>query len=218
MTSQPVGAEALLVGVTDAASCRPSSVPSSAWSPDYVLLDGTLVECGPGRRQPGRLLLEAPPSRCERVGRGRSHRQAAVHLARTAQSHPPPDRGPHSPHHPKVRTPGRPRSHRPRLHRGQPLGDHTDQTAPEPGPHHNPANDQPGPISGTRPVERSTARLKDWRILRKARCSPNRMTVIAAAILTLERQRCKRSIALGHRGRSGGRPNADMVRRTRLGP
>jgi len=39
------------------------------------------------------------------------------------------------------------------------------------------------------PVERSIARLKSWRIFRKARCSLNRMTAIAAAILTLERQR-----------------------------
>ncbi|WP_284434126.1 transposase family protein, partial [Streptomyces sp. TUS-ST3] len=39
------------------------------------------------------------------------------------------------------------------------------------------------------PVERSIARLKSWRIFRRARCSPNRMTAIAAAILTLERQR-----------------------------
>ncbi|MET9694991.1 transposase family protein [Streptomyces sp. NPDC006514] len=39
------------------------------------------------------------------------------------------------------------------------------------------------------PVERSIARLKSWRIVRRARCSPNRMTAIAAAILTLERQR-----------------------------
>ncbi|MFG2487907.1 transposase family protein [Streptomyces virginiae] len=39
------------------------------------------------------------------------------------------------------------------------------------------------------PVERSIARLKSWQILRRARCSPNRMTVIAAAVLTLERQR-----------------------------
>ncbi len=39
------------------------------------------------------------------------------------------------------------------------------------------------------PVERSIARLKSWRIFHKARCSPNRMTVIAAAILTLKRQR-----------------------------
>ena len=38
------------------------------------------------------------------------------------------------------------------------------------------------------PVERSIARLKSWRVFRKARCSPNRMTVIAAAVLTLERQ------------------------------
>ncbi len=39
------------------------------------------------------------------------------------------------------------------------------------------------------PVERSIARLKSWKILRRARCSPNQMIVIAAAILTLERQR-----------------------------
>ena len=37
------------------------------------------------------------------------------------------------------------------------------------------------------PVERGVARLKSWRIFRRSRCSPNRMTSIAAAILTLER-------------------------------
>lgn len=35
----------------------------------------------------------------------------------------------------------------------------------------------------------SAARLTSWRAFRKARCSPNRMTAIAAAVLTLERQR-----------------------------
>jgi transposase len=39
------------------------------------------------------------------------------------------------------------------------------------------------------PVERGVARLKSWRIFRKARCSPNRMSSITAAILTLERHR-----------------------------
>ena len=39
------------------------------------------------------------------------------------------------------------------------------------------------------PVERSVARLKSWRIFRRSRCSPNRMSAIAAAVLTLERQR-----------------------------
>ncbi len=39
------------------------------------------------------------------------------------------------------------------------------------------------------PVERAMARLKSWRIFRRSRCSPNRMTSTAAAILTLERQR-----------------------------
>ncbi|WP_432198707.1 transposase [Streptomyces sp. bgisy027] len=38
-------------------------------------------------------------------------------------------------------------------------------------------------------VERGPARLKTWKIFRKARCSPNRMTSIAKAVLTLERQR-----------------------------
>lgn len=37
-------------------------------------------------------------------------------------------------------------------------------------------------------VEHGIARLKSWRILRRSRCSPNRMTSIAA-VLTLERQR-----------------------------
>ncbi|MFP8905135.1 transposase [Streptomyces atacamensis] len=39
------------------------------------------------------------------------------------------------------------------------------------------------------PVERGVARLKSWRIFRHARCSPARLTAIAAAVLTLERQR-----------------------------
>ncbi|WP_193475489.1 transposase family protein, partial [Streptomyces griseomycini] len=39
------------------------------------------------------------------------------------------------------------------------------------------------------PVERSVARLKSWHVFRRARCSPNRMTVIAAAVLPLKRQR-----------------------------
>ncbi|MFJ2095321.1 transposase family protein [Streptomyces sp. NPDC087901] len=44
------------------------------------------------------------------------------------------------------------------------------------------------------PVERGMARLKSWRIFRRSRCSPNRMTSIAKAVLTLERQRRKRSV------------------------
>ncbi|MGX1675321.1 transposase [Streptomyces sp. NPDC055400] len=39
------------------------------------------------------------------------------------------------------------------------------------------------------PVERGVARLKSWRIFHHARCSPNRLSSIAAAVLTLERQR-----------------------------
>ncbi|PJE96977.1 IS5/IS1182 family transposase [Streptomyces carminius] len=39
------------------------------------------------------------------------------------------------------------------------------------------------------PVERGIARLKSWRIFRRARCSPNLMAVITKAVLTVERQR-----------------------------
>ncbi|CAM5700770.1 hypothetical protein SGRIM128S_08131 [Streptomyces griseomycini] len=39
------------------------------------------------------------------------------------------------------------------------------------------------------PVERGVARLGSWRISRRSRRSPNRMTPIAEAALTLERQR-----------------------------
>lgn len=39
------------------------------------------------------------------------------------------------------------------------------------------------------PVERGRAQLKSWRTFRKSRISPNRMTSIAKALLTLERQR-----------------------------
>ncbi len=39
------------------------------------------------------------------------------------------------------------------------------------------------------PVERGMARLKSWQIFHRSRISPNRMTVIAKAVLTLERQR-----------------------------
>ncbi|MEV5017697.1 transposase family protein [Streptomyces sp. NPDC053780] len=39
------------------------------------------------------------------------------------------------------------------------------------------------------PVERGVARLKSWRIFRRSRCSPNCMSSIAKAVLTLELQR-----------------------------
>ncbi|MFJ6237043.1 transposase family protein [Streptomyces griseus] len=39
------------------------------------------------------------------------------------------------------------------------------------------------------PVERGMARLKPWPIFRRSRISPNCMSVIAKAVLTLERQR-----------------------------
>jgi hypothetical protein len=39
------------------------------------------------------------------------------------------------------------------------------------------------------PVERGIAHLKSWRIFQHSRCSPNRMTSITRAVLTLERHR-----------------------------
>ncbi|MEU1513151.1 transposase family protein [Streptomyces sp. NPDC005811] len=65
-------------------------------------------------------------------------------------------------------------------------------------PKRRPPNGEPTPTERTvnralsaarAPVERGVARLKSWRIFRRARCSPTRLTSITAAILTLERQR-----------------------------
>ncbi|MGW6674450.1 transposase family protein, partial [Streptomyces vinaceus] len=39
------------------------------------------------------------------------------------------------------------------------------------------------------PVERAIAEIKTWRILRKARCHPTKLTSITKAILTLEAHR-----------------------------
>jgi hypothetical protein len=44
-------------------------------------------------------------------------------------------------------------------------------------------------VQARAPVERGVARLKSWQIFRRSRISPNRMTVIAKAVLTLKRQR-----------------------------
>lgn len=45
------------------------------------------------------------------------------------------------------------------------------------------------PAAARAPVERGVALLRFWRIVRRSRCSPNRMTSIAKVVLTLERQR-----------------------------
>jgi len=43
--------------------------------------------------------------------------------------------------------------------------------------------------SSRAPVEQGMALLKSWRIFRRSRICPNRMTSVAKAVLTLERQR-----------------------------
>lgn len=61
-----------------------------------------------------------------------------------------------------------------------------------------PSGDEPTPTGRTAnrarsaaraPVARGVARLKSWRISRRARCSTNLVAVIARAVLTLERPR-----------------------------
>lgn len=115
--------------------------------------------------------------------------EAAVDLTRAARPHPRPDRGPHPPHHPDLRTPRLPV-----------LADRAHSGA---GPWvTTPIRRLPGQdltttqqtinraLSAARaPVGRGIARLKSLQILGRARCSPNWMTAIAAAILTSERQR-----------------------------
>lgn len=44
------------------------------------------------------------------------------------------------------------------------------------------------------PVERGDARLTSWRAFRRSGCSPNRIAVIASAVLTLERRCWKGSV------------------------
>ncbi|RUP66661.1 Transposase DDE domain protein [Streptomyces sp. NP10] len=157
--------------------------------PDFVLLDGTLAGCdrvGDGRADyshkrrrhgvnvqvvtdpSGRLLWLSPALP------GRTHDLTAP---------------PHPPEHPDLRTPGSPHPGGPCLPGRRALADDGHQGRPlqELTPTEKTLNRA---LAAARsPVERGVARLKSWRIFRRARCSPNRMTSIAKAILTLERQR-----------------------------
>jgi transposase len=157
--------------------------------PDYILLDGTLAECdriGDSRadyshkRRPhgvnvqvvtdpaGRLLWLSPalPGRAHDLSAARTHR-----IIRICERQGIPvlaDRA-YMGAGPWVTTPAR-----------RPPG--RDLT-----PTQQPVNRA---LSAARaPVERGVARLKSWRIFRKARCSPNRTSSISAAVLTLERHR-----------------------------
>ncbi|GAA3596810.1 transposase family protein [Streptomyces osmaniensis] len=156
--------------------------------PEYVLLDGTLAECdrvGDSRADfsrkhrrhgvnvqvvadpAGKLLWISPtlPGRTHDLTAARTHgiiricERQGVPVSPTAPSSEP------APGCPPTQTPT-PRGTRP------------------------PQRTINRALSAARaPVERSIARLKSWRIFRRARCSPNRLTSIAAAVLTLERQR-----------------------------
>ncbi|MFI8171633.1 transposase family protein [Streptomyces sp. NPDC085931] len=157
--------------------------------PDYVLLDGTLAECdrvGDGRADyshkhrrlgvnvqvvpdpAGRLLWTSPtmPGRAHDLTAARAHR-----IIRICERQGVPilaDRA-YMGAGPWVTTPLR----RP------------------PGRDLTPTQQSiSGALATARaPVERGVARLKSWQIFRKSRCSPNRMSSISAAVLTLERQR-----------------------------
>ncbi|MET7609165.1 transposase family protein [Streptomyces avermitilis] len=72
---------------------------------------------------------------------------------------------------------------------GRPLGDHTDPTPKPPRTHTDPAHDKPSTASGTGAGRTGCRTAEAWRIFRRARRSPNRLLLIAAAVLTLERQR-----------------------------
>jgi hypothetical protein len=145
--------------------------------PDVVLLDGTLAECD--RFGDGRAARRWSPTR----------RPAAVAPARPTGPRPPPDRRPHPPDHPDLRAPGRSHPGGSCLPGRWPLADRRHQTQAPAGTHPHREDRQPGPGRGTGPIERGVARLKSWRIFRRARCIPSRMTSTAKAVLTLERQR-----------------------------
>lgn len=84
------------------------------------------TDCINGRRRAGvlhrRQRLAAAVRRARRLKLvvADSCGRPAVDLTRTARPHPRPDRRPHPPHHPDLRTPGCPRPRRPCLHRGLP--------------------------------------------------------------------------------------------------
>lgn len=143
----------------------------------------------PSRRQPVRHLSQAPLARGERAGGDRPCRETAVDLTRPAGPCP---------------RPGPVRTHRIiRIceREGNPvLADRAYRAA---GPWVTTALRSPpgcdltptqqtinrAPSAARAPVERGVARLKSWRISRRDRCSPRRMSSIAAAVLTLEQQR-----------------------------
>ncbi|MCD9899521.1 transposase [Streptomyces sp. MT29] len=157
--------------------------------PEYVLLDGTLAECdrvGDGRADyshkhrrhgvnvqvvtdpVGKILWISPalPGRCHDLTAARTHR-----IIRICERHGVPilaDRA-YTGAGPWVTT----------VRRRPPNGQltPTEQTANR------------ALATSRAPVERGMARLKSWRIFRRSRCSPNRMTSIAKAVLTLEWQR-----------------------------
>jgi hypothetical protein len=117
--------------------------------PEHVLLDGTLAECDRVGDSRADYSHKTPPSRRERAGRDRSRGQAAVDLTCAARPHPRPHRGPRPQDHPDLRTSGRPRPRRPRLHRSRPLDDHTNPTPAPPRTHTDSAHDEPSTVSGT---------------------------------------------------------------------
>ncbi|MGW8763751.1 transposase family protein [Streptomyces sp. NPDC055815] len=88
-----------------------------------------------------------------------------------------------------LRTPRCPRPGHRCLPGRRPLGHHRTQTTARRAAVPNRADGQAGTgrIPGTHRT--GMVRLKSWRIFRRSRMSPNRMTSIAKAVLTLERQR-----------------------------
>ncbi len=129
-------------------------------APEYALLDGTLAECdrvGDGRAD----YSQTPSPRRERAGRDRPGRAGAVNLAGLARPVPRPDRGPHPPDHPDLRTPGRARPGRPRLPGRRPLGHHRAQTAARRAVDPHTADDPPGAglLPGTRRTGHGTAEV-----------------------------------------------------------
>ncbi|MGW1617334.1 transposase family protein [Streptomyces sp. NPDC002285] len=77
------------------------------------------------------------------------------------------------------RGPGRQGVHRSRRHRH-----HPDPTqSPQRSGKHKASNKVHAALRA--PVERTISRIKQWRILRHARISPNRLSSVSAALLTL---------------------------------
>lgn len=158
-----------LVGLATYAVMTPSrrSPPTSVSPPELPR---------PTRQPSSACSSAARPNSCALCAKPTPTTSCSTALWRSATASARPGLGPHPPDHPDLRAPGHSRARGPRLPGRRPMGDE---------PVRRPPNGNLSPVQCTvnralcvarALVERDVADLKSWRIFRRARCSPNRMS------------------------------------------